>query len=166
MLKIIGDQERISDHSVNMLESAEEMQEKKITFSRSAKEEMKVLCGALTEILGLTVDTLRQNNWEAAASVEPLEEVIDHIKIVLRNRHITRLKKDACSVEAGFVWVDLLTDMERISDHCSNIALSIMDAHEHNMNAHQALRKLRKGNPAFFEKMEEYSRKYELPREV
>ena len=164
MLKIIGDLERISDHSVNMLESAEEMQEKKIGLSKYAKEELEVLCGALTEILGLTVGTLRQNDWEAAASVEPLEEIIDQIKTVLRNRHITRLKKGECSVEAGFVWADLLTDMERISDHCSNIALSIMDAHEHNMNAHQALRKLRKGNPTFFEKMEEYARKYQLPQ--
>ena len=164
MLKIIGDLERISDHSVNMLESAEEMQEKKIGLSKYAKEELEVLCGALTEILGLTMGALRQNDWEAAASVEPLEEIIDQIKTVLRNRHITRLKKGECSVEAGFVWADLLTDMERISDHCSNIALSIMDAHEHNMNAHQALRKLRKGNPAFFEKMEEYARKYQLPQ--
>ena len=164
LLKIIGDLERISDHSVNMLESAEEMKEKKIVFSKYAKEELEVLCGALTEILGLTTDTLRHNDWEAAASVEPLEEVIDQIKTVLRNRHITRLKKGECSVEAGFIWADLLTDMERTSDHCSNIALSIMDAHEHNMNAHQALRKLRKGNPVFLEKTEEYSRKYQLPQ--
>ena len=165
LLKIIGDLERISDHSVNVLESAEEMKEKKISFTPNAQREMEVLCGALTEIMGLTVDAYRQNDWEAACAVEPLEQVIDHLKTVLRNRHIARLKKGQCSVEAGFIWSDLLTDMERISDHCSNIAVSIMDAHAHNMNAHQSLRRLKEGNPAFFEKLDDYSRKYMLPQE-
>ena len=165
LLKVIGDLERISDHSVNILESAEEMKEKKITFSVGAKGELEVLCSALREILHLTVDALRRNDWEAACSVEPLEQVIDRIRHILRNRHITRLKKGECSVEAGFVWSDLLTDMERTSDHCSNIALSIMDAHAHNMNAHQSVRDLKRGNPAYYEKIEEYSQKYLLPQE-
>lgn len=164
LLKVIGDLERISDHSVNVLESAEEMNEKKIVFSAGAKQEMEVLCGALTEILGLTMDALRSNDWQAAASVEPLEQVIDHIKSILRNRHISRMKKGECSVEAGFIWADLLTDIERTSDHCSNIAVSIMDAHAHNMNAHQSIRSLKEGNPAFFEKLDDYSRKYQLPQ--
>ena len=164
LLKVIGDLERISDHSVNILESAEEMAEKKIAFSSRAKQEMEVLCRALTEVLGLTVDALQQNDWEAAGSVEPLEQVIDHMKSILRNRHITRLKKNECSVEAGFIWSDLLTDMERISDHCSNIAVSIIDAHEHNMNAHEAMRSMKKGNPTFLEKLDDYSRKYQLPQ--
>ena len=165
LLKIIGDLERISDHSVNVLESAEELKEKKIVFSSGAKKELEVLCSALDQILDLTVDALRRDDFGAAASVEPLEQVVDHLKKVLRNRHISRLKIGACSVEAGFVWSDLLTDMERISDHCSNIAISILDAHEHNMNAHQRLRSLREGNPAFFEKLDDYSRKYQLPQE-
>jgi len=165
LLKLIGDLERISDHSVNILESAEELQEKKIAFSEGAQKELEVLCSALQEILGLAVDAFRSNDWEAGASVEPLEQVIDHIKTILRNRHITRLKKNECSVEAGFIWSDLLTDMERISDHCSNIAVSIMDAHAHNMNAHQSLRSLKEGNPAFFEMLDDYSRKYQLPQE-
>ena len=165
LLKVIGDLERISDHSVNVLESAEEMKEKKILFSAGAKEEMEVLCGALTEILELTMDALRRSDWEAAASVEPLEQVIDHIKSILRNRHIARLKKGECSVEAGFIWSDLLNALERISDHCSNIAISIMDAHAHNMNAHQSLHSLKEGNPAFFEKLDDYSRKYRLTQE-
>ena len=165
LLKIIGDLERISDHSVNVLESAEEMQEKKIVFTPNAWKEMEVLCNALAEILGLTVEAYRQNDWEAACSVEPLEQVIDHLKTVLRNRHIARLKQGVCSVEAGFIWSDLLTDLERTSDHCSNIAISIMDAHKHNMNAHQSLRSLKEGNPAFFEKLDDYSRKYMLPQE-
>ena len=164
LLKIIGDLERISDHSVNVLESAEEMKEKKIAFSQGAKKEMEVLCGALDEILQITLDALRRNDWQAASSVEPLEQVIDHIKSILRNRHISRLKKGECSVEAGFIWSDLLNSLERASDHCSNIAVSIMDAHDHNMNAHQRLRSLKEGNPIFFEKLDDYSRKYQLPQ--
>ena len=165
LLKMIGDLERISDHSVNILESAEEMKEKKIAFTEKAKLEMDVLCSALTEILCLTLEALRRGDWEAAFSVEPLEQVIDHLKAILRNRHIARLKKGVCTVEAGFIWSDLLTDMERTSDHCSNIALSILDAHGHNMNAHQSLRRLREGNPAFLERLDDYSRKYRIPQE-
>ena len=164
LLKIIGDLERISDHSVNVLESAEEMKEKKILFSAGAKKEMEILCGALNEILDMTTESFRNSDWEAAASVEPLEQVIDHIKSILRNRHIARLKKGECSVEAGFIWADLLTNLERTSDHCSNIAVSIIDAHGHNMNAHQSLRSMKEGNPTFFEKLDDYSRKYELPQ--
>ena len=164
LLKAIGDLERISDHSVNILESAEELKGKGIRFSQSAKQEMQVLCDALTEILELTVDALRHNDWEAASAIEPLEQVIDHLKGVLRDRHIARLQQGQCSVEAGFIWADLLTDMERASDHCSNIAVSIIDAHDHNMNAHQSLRSLKEGNPAFFEKLDDYSRKYALPQ--
>ena len=165
LLKIIGDLERISDHSVNVLESAEEIKEKKIVFTDSAKKEMEVLCGALEEILDITMEAFRQSDWQGAASVEPLEQVIDHMKTVLRNRHISRQKKGQCSVEAGFIWSDLLTNLERASDHCSNIALSIMDAYGHNMNAHQSLRSMKEGNPAFFEKQDDYSRKYQLPQD-
>ena len=164
LLKVIGDLERISDHSVNVLESAEEMKEKKITFSEEGKAEMGVFCDALKEILGITMNALQQNDLEGAVNVEPLEQVIDHMKSILRNRHISRLKKGECSVEAGFIWSDLLTDLERSSDHCSNIALSILDAHEHNMNAHQVLRSMKEGNPPFLEKLDEYSRKYMLPQ--
>ena len=165
LLKIIGDLERISDHSVNVLESVEEMQEKKIAFSDNAKEEMEVLCNALREILEITLDAFRRSDQEAACHVEPLEQVIDHMRSILRNRHISRLKKGECSVEAGFIWSDLLTDLERTSDHCSNIAVSIMDAKAHNMNAHAYLSSMKKSNPAFFEKLDDYSRKYKLPQE-
>ncbi len=165
LLKVIGDLERISDHSVNVLESAEEIHEKKITFTDGAKKELEVLCSALAEILEITTDAFCHNDWEAATSVEPLEQVIDHIKSILRNRHISRLKKGQCSVEAGFIWSDLLTNLERTSDHCSNIAVSIIDAHGHNMNAHQSLRSMKEGNPVFFEKLDDYSCKYALPQE-
>ena len=165
LLKVIGDLERISDHSVNVLESAEEICEKKIVFTDGAKREMEMLCKALAEILDITTDAFCHNDWDAATSVEPLEQVIDHMKTVLRNRHINRLKNGQCSVEAGFIWSDLLTNLERTSDHCSNIAVSIIDAHAHNMNAHQSLRSMKEGNPAFFERLDDYSRKYALPQE-
>ena len=162
LLKVIGDLERISDHSVNVLESAEEMKEKKILFSEGARKELTVLCSALEEILCITLDSFRNNDPEAASNVEPLEQVIDHLKSVLRNRHISRLKTGECGVEAGFVWADLLTDLERTSDHCSNIAVSILDAQAHNMNAHQALRDLRESNGEFREKRDRYTAKYSV----
>ena len=164
LLKVIGDLERISDHSVNVLESAEEMQEKKIRFSEGARKELAVLCSALNEIFSITLEAFRTGDRDTASHVEPLEQVIDHLKSVLRNRHISRLKKGECGVEAGFVWADLLTDLERTSDHCSNIAVSILDAQAHNMNAHQALHRMKEGNPNFFEKLGDYSRKYQLPQ--
>ncbi len=164
LLKIIGDLERISDHSVNVLESVEELKNKQIGFSDDAGKELKVLCAAVEEILGLTMDALEQGNVDAAAGIEPLEQVIDHLKGILRDRHIIRLKRGGCSVEAGFIWSDLLTDLERTSDHCSNIALSIMDACEHNMNAHESLRMLRKNSPGYLEKLDAFSRKYSLSR--
>ena len=89
----------------------------------------------------------------------------NHLKPLLRDRHIVRLKQGACSVEAGFVWSDLLTDLERTSDHCSNIALSILDACGHNMNAHQSLRILKKNSPGYLDKLDVYSRKYSLPQD-
>ena len=119
----------------------------------------------LRQSIGVIMGAMRTGDWEAACSVEPLEQVIDHLRRVLRNRHISRLKKGECSVEAGFIWSDLLTDVERISDHCSNIARSIPDAHEHNMNAHQSLHSLKNGNPDFLEKLDDYSGKYLLPGE-
>ena len=164
LLKVIGDLERISDHSVNVLESVEEIKEKKIEFSAGARQELSVLTAALDEILGLTMDALNRDEAEAVADIEPLEQVVDHLKTLLRDRHIARLKKGECSVEAGFVWSDLLTDLERTSDHCSNIALSIIDARDHNMNAHQALRSLKKNSAGYLERLDAWSRKFTLPQ--
>ena len=162
LLKIIGDLERISDHSVNVLESVEEMQEKQIRFSEGAGKEMNILGDALAEILEKTLDALRSNDVTAASSVEPLEQVIDDLKHAIRDNHVARLKDGECTVEAGFILSDLLTDLERSSDHCSNIALCIIDASRHNMNAHEAIRRLRKNNPVFEEQYISYSRKYTI----
>ena len=162
LLKLIGDFERISDHSVNILESAEELREKEMKFTEGAKKELDTLCSAVSEILTLSYTAFVKNDLTAAKNVEPLEQVIDGLKAKLRNGHITRLKNGECSIEAGFVWADLITNLERTADHCSNIAVCVIDASEHNMNMHESLRSMKKGNPYFEEKYKEYSDKYAL----
>lgn len=160
LLKIIGDFERISDHGVSMLKSAEELIEKKKAFSADAKAELIHLCEAVNEILDLTMDAFLNDNIESANSVEPLEQVIDKIKELLRTRHIQRLQQGGCSIEVGFVWNDLLTSLQRTSDHCSNIAGCIIDAAQNNMNVHESLRTAKSSSPFFKEKYEEYANKY------
>lgn len=160
LLKLIGDFERISDHSVNVLESAEELTEKGIIFTDNAKKEMDTLCSAVSEILSLSYQAYVNNDLESARRVEPLEQVIDGLKKKLRNGHIIRLKNGECSIEAGFVWADLITNLERTADHCSNIAVCVLDAVENNMNLHESLRARKEGNPYFDEKFKEYAMKY------
>lgn len=160
LLKAIGDFERISDHAVNILESAEEMREKGIVFSDSAKAEMDSLCAATNEIVTLSYTSFVENNAEQANLVEPLEQVIDRMKELLRTRHIDRLRVGECGIEAGFVWSDLITNMERVSDHCSNIAGCVMDTKEQNMNLHESLKLLRSDNEFYREKYTEYTKKY------
>ena len=133
LLKTIGDFERISDHAVNVLESAEELQSKGLSFSPAAMAEYETLARAIREILHLSLDGFRQNDAARAARVEPLEQVIDKLKEEMRTRHILRMRQGQCSIEAGFVWADLLTDLERTSDHCSNIAGCVIDAARHNL---------------------------------
>lgn len=160
LLKAIGDLERISDHAVNILESAEEMQEKGIAFSECAREELSSLCAATVEIVELSHKAFTESSADCAKLVEPLEQVIDTMKELLRTRHIDRLCVGDCSIEAGFVWSDLITDMERVSDHCSNIAGCVMDMKEQNMNLHESLKMLRSDNETYREKYREYTRKY------
>ena len=140
----------------------EELAQKKIQLTAGARSELLTLSTALEEILEITLSALENDDPEAAASVEPLEQVIDHLKAMLRDRHIARMKEGQCSVEAGFIWSDLLTALERTSDHCSNIAVSIIDARHHDMNAHRALRRIKEGDPRFFEMLDHYSQKYAL----
>ena len=162
LLKAIGDFERISDHSVNLLESAEELKEKKMAFSEKAKQELGIMCAALTEVLDNTLDCFATSDVEKAHNVEPLEQVIDDLKRMLRNTHIARLTNGECTVEAGFIWADLLTNLERTSDHCSNVALTVIDAHHRDMNAHIAVRQLKHGDTGFAEKYQAYAEKYHL----
>ncbi len=163
LLKVIGDFERISDHSINILESAEELRGKDMDFTPDAKRELDVLCSAVSEILTLSYLAFINNDLEKAYDVEPLEQVIDGLKTVLRNGHIMRLKGGSCSIEAGFVWADLITNLERTSDHCSNIAACVIDASENNMNVHQSIRDL-KDNKEFNSKFAFYTEKYAIAK--
>lgn len=162
LLKLIGDFERISDHSVNVLKSAEELREKQIGFSEDAKKELSVFCSSVSEILSLTYTAYVHNNIDIALSVEPLEQVIDDLRRELRNKHIERLQKGDCSIEAGFVWIDILTTLERTADHCSNIAVCVIDASNHNMNVHQSLKELTTDNENFEKMYESYKEKYAI----
>ncbi len=160
LLKAIGDLERISDHSVNLLESAEEIRDKEINLTDFAKTELSTLASAVSEILALAGTAFIENDPKGAYDVEPLEEVIDSLRDTLRNRHIARLREGLCSVEAGFVWSDLLTNLERVSDHCSNIALSVIDARAHTMDSHSLLIEMKRGNNAYADKVTAYAKKY------
>ena len=162
LLKAIGDFERISDHAVNILDAVEELREKGIEFSPAAKVELDVLIGATEEILDLTERAFLANDLSLACEVEPLEEVIDDLKTLLRNNHIARLKEGVCTVETGFIWSDLLTSFERVSDHCSNVAVGIIDVSEHTMNAHEVLRAMRSGSERYAERYRVYSERYAI----
>ena len=163
LLKTIGDFERISDHAVNILSSAEELERKGLTFSGSALNELSVLTAAVREILSLSLKAFSGQDPAAAQQVEPLEQVIDTLKEQMRTRHILRMQQGACSIEAGFVLSDLLTDLERTSDHCSNIAGCVIDAREHNLNLHETLRQARSNDGSFQHTFEHYVQKYQLP---
>ncbi len=162
LLKAIGDFERISDHGVNILESAEELQKKNIQFTESAMKELETMCAAVSEILTLAYTAFVKNDLKLAKSIEPLEQVIDDLKPKMRNGHINRLKNRECSIEAGFVWADLTTNLERTADHCSNIAVCIIDAAENNMNLHESLKDLKTNNTEFDRMYKEYSNKYKI----
>ncbi len=162
LLKVIGDFERISDHSINILESAEELMAKEMMFTPDAQKELDVLCGAVSEILTLSYKAFVSNDLAFARDVEPLEQVIDGLKKILRDGHIRRLKDGSCSIEAGFVWADLITNLERTSDHCSNIAACVIDASENNMNVHQSVRDMKFNSEYFKSKFSHYAGKYSI----
>ena len=163
LLKTIGDLERISDHAVNVLESAEELQAKGLSFSGSARAELITLSDAIREILSLAETAFLHQNVEAAMKVEPLEQVIDTLQEEMRTRHILRMQQGQCSIEAGFVWSDLLTDLERTSDHCSNIAGCVIDAAQHNLNLHETLHAIRRNDDSFQRRFRSYLEAYSLP---
>ena len=162
LLKIIGDFERIADHAVNLVRSSEELQQKKMELSAPAVAELKVLTSAVSEILSLSLDAFLKDDLQAAVMVEPLEQVIDGLKEQLRTNHILRLQKEQCSIEAGFVWSDMLTDLERVSDHCSNIAGCVMDMHEGKLNLHESLRAMKEDREKFADRYALYQEKYKL----
>lgn len=163
LLKTIGDFERISDHAVNVLESAEELRTKGLTFSKTAQRELDVLSKAVRDILTLALRAFREKDMDAAGQVEPLEQVIDDLKEQMRTRHILRLQQGQCSIETGFVWCDLLTDLERTSDHCSNIAGCVIDAAQHDLNLHETLRSVRHSDGTYRRRLDACAEVYRLP---
>lgn len=162
LLKAIGDFERISDHAVNVIESAEELNSKGIELTPPAQAEMSVLCSAVSEIIDMVYAAFIENDLDTARNIEPLEQVIDVLREKARDNHINRLRTGECSIEAGFVLSDLLTNLERTADHCSNLAICIIDANAHNMNIHKSLKEIRKYSPDFKEKHEAYLAKYSI----
>ena len=163
LLKVINDLERIADHGENVLEAAEEMAEKELKFSDAAKAELAVLTAAVNEVIELAFNALAQRDLEMAYRVEPLEEVIDGLKEQMRTRHILRMQQGACTIEAGFVWSDLLTCLERASDHCSNIAGAVIEMVGLNQSNMAALRSAKVDYTHFGEMFTEYTNKYMLP---
>lgn len=164
-LRLIGDFERIADHSVNVLEAAEEMRRKGITFSPAAQEEYAVIADAVREVTALAYDAYVSGDLSAAEKVEPLEQVIDDLKEELRTRHIRRMQQGTCGIEAGFIWSDLLNDLERVSDHCSNIACCMIEGIDRSLRRHEVLQSIRGSGEAFDQTYRFFRGKYMLAGE-
>lgn len=162
LLHLIGDFERISDHGVNLLESAEELIDKGIQFTEPAKKELATLTDAVKEITDLALKSFEENDTNAAFDIEPLEEIIDRLKETMRANHILRLQQGECSIEAGFVWSDLLTNLERVSDHCSNIGGCITETSHYNLNMHENVRIIKSETEEFKSRYAYYVNKYRL----
>ena len=164
LLKAIGDLERVGDHALNLVEAAEELNQKDLHFTDAAKAELAVLIRAVEEIVEMSISAFWHNDLEKAMQVEPLEQVIDDLKEALRVRHIQRLQQGQCSIETGFIWSDLLNGLERTGDHCSNIAGIVVDRAHHDMNTHEALRSARIENANFATQYQQYAEKYSLAK--
>ena len=162
MLHMIGDFERISDHAVNIIESAEEMREKGFTFTEQAQKEIEIMVEAVRDIVERAYRAYVDGDSSLALRVEPLEQVIDNLKKQIRAHHILRLQAGDCSIEVGFVLSDLLTNLERVSDHCSNIAGCIIEMKHSDLDLHQYLGELRSTDENFLREYEEMQKKYSL----
>ncbi len=163
LLNCIGDLERISDHSLNLKEAAQEMHDKGLRFSARAAAELAVFTGAVKEILAITLQAFVNDDKREAALVEPLEEVIDMLNDELKLRHVDRLKNGECTIELGFVLSDVTTNYERIADHCSNIAVCVLQTGKGGFEAHGYLGKMKSDDEEFKLRYEEYKKKYVLP---
>ena len=163
LLHIIGDFERISDHAVNIVESAEEIEDKKMVFSDEARQELAVLREAVLEILNITEDAFIHNDIEKAMMVEPLEQVIDGLKSKIKRNHIRRLQNNECTIENGFILADMLNNLERVSDHCSNIAECVIEISERELiDTHKHMKEVKSADSGFEQKYKEYKGKYSI----
>ena len=164
LLHCIGDFERISDHAINIMESAKEMYEKELSFSKKAEEELAIFTDAVKEIVNTSMTVFQKEDLGLARMVEPLEEVIDYLNAEIKKRHIKRLRKGKCTIEMGFVLSDITTNYERVSDHCSNIALCLLQLNEENFDTHEYQINLSsKDNTVFMEKVKQLREFYALP---
>ena len=168
LLHTISDFERISDHSVNLLSSAEEIHAKNIAFSKDAHEELQVLEGAVQDVLSRTTDAFRKADLHLASKVEPMETVVDELVRAIKARHVARLQAGSCSIEYGFVLEDLLTNYERVCDHCSNVAVAQIEVAQDSFDTHAYLNDLRYGNDTkeseqFRRRLDRYRERYLFP---
>ena len=164
LLHAIGDFERIGDHAMNILRAAQEIDDKGLEFSEKAQEELGVITQAIIDILNLTVDSFEREDTRLAARVEPLEQVVDSLKLELKNRHVRRLQEGRCTIELGFVLTDLLTNYERVSDHCSNIAVTVIQVKDSALENHGYLNQLKSSDsPEFTREYEQSLQRYVLP---
>ena len=163
LLHCIGDFERISDHAMNIVKTAEEINDKKVVFSKEAQHELAVMQNAVTDIVRLSVDVFERNDIELAKKVEPLEQVVDMLKDQLKSRHIERLTRGECTTEMGFIFSDLITNYERVADHCSNIAACIIQIQEDALQVHEYTHGIKEvGNAEFQKVFEDYKKEYVL----
>ena len=163
LLHSIGDYERISDHAINILESAKEMHEKGMVFSKKAMEELEIFTRAVEDIMNMTFIVFIEEDVDMAKSVEPLEEMIDFLSDELKNRHIGRLREGKCTIEQGFVFSDITTNFERISDHCSNIAVSLIEIKDDEYDTHRYLDNVKHDSARFAEEYANCRERYALP---
>ena len=160
MLHAVGDFERLGDHAVNLVGVAKEIHDKGLSFTQEAQDELDNLIKAIDEILDMTVKAYETGDVDLAARVEPLEEVIDQLTAKMKDRHIKRLQQGVCTIEKGFIFSDLLNNYERISDHCSNIAVAVIEVEHDTFDAHRYLQGVKYGNHEFNMIFKEYAAKY------
>ncbi len=164
LLHMIGDFERISDHAASIMKSAQELNDKKLAFSKEAMSELSVMADAVNETLRLSTEAFINDDLTSASLVEPLEQVVDLLQKRIRARHIDRLSRGECSIEMGFILSDILANFARVSDHCSNIAGCVIEIHQDSMDLHSYLNELKGGNSEIFNlNYEAFRKRYELP---
>lgn len=164
MLHCIGDFERISDYACNLCDSARELHQKNMQFSPKAETELDILSSAVREAVDISFDAFKSNNKNEADKVEPLEELIDTLAVELKARHIRRLREGKCTIELGFAHSDILNNLERVADHCSNIAVDVIQSDQSEFDAHEYLDRIKnKDNQQFARDYKAYKEKYRLP---
>ena len=164
MLHCIGDFERISDHACNLCDSARELQQKNMQFSPKAETELDILSSAVREAVDISFDAFKSNSKNEADKVEPLEELIETLAVELKARHIRRLREGKCTIELGFAHSDILNNLERVADHCSNIAVDVIQSDQLEFDAHEYLDRIKnKDNQQFARDYKAYKEKYRLP---